>query len=244
MKRGPKGPIRGTGARLAIAAAASLSLLMGTSADAAPPPRGLCGRAVHERQARRRAPSPGLRAPGPHRRAVRPDRALPLRGRDELFSRTPPADAKWLVRGAFAAAVGRQGRDYGRGGARGVSRRGRGHATRTGSRDGLATIALDAAAAAFATLPGAPPTTEALAAARAPFNRDSYSFTLYGRAVAAFHGGGGVTRPTPRRQAARGPRDPSSCGIRCSSIPRFPRCAGSWRPPCWRRRRPRRPARC
>ena len=98
----------------------------------------------------------------------------PLRfaGRDELFSRTPPTDARWLVRGAFAAqpsgkvAITVE-----------VVRAASpdevvGQRDAAGPRDVLAAIALDAAAAAFATLPGAPPTTEALAAARAPFNRD------------------------------------------------------------------------
>jgi Flp pilus assembly protein TadD len=126
--------------------------------------------------------------------------AGPLRfaGRDDLFSRTPPAGTRWLVRGAFdpqsdgkvAVTV-----EVARAEAPGeiLSR-----ATRAGVRDALANTALDAAAAAFASLPGAGLGAEALAAARAPFNHDRYAFTLYGRAVAAYHGGGGVTRPTPQ----------------------------------------------
>jgi Flp pilus assembly protein TadD len=196
MKRGPKGPIRCPGARLAIAAAASLSLLVGTKVDAAPRE----GFAVE--------PFTNVKHAGalhhlvyalPALIAERFAQTPPLRfaGRDELFSRTPPTDATWLVRGAFASQsdgkvaitveVVRAAAP-----AEVIA-----HATRAGARDGLATVALDAAAAAFGSLPGAAPTTEALAAARTPFNRDAYSFTLYGRAVAAFHGGGGVTRPTP-----------------------------------------------
>ena len=78
-------------------------------------------------------------------------------GRDDLFSRTPPADAKWLVRGAFAAqSDGKVAITVE------VVRAASpdeliGHATRAGARDGLASIALDAAVAAFATLPGAAP---------------------------------------------------------------------------------------
>jgi Flp pilus assembly protein TadD len=199
MKRGPDGPIRCPGARLAIAAAASLSLLVGSTETVA---------AATRREGFAVEPFTNVKHAGalhhlayalPALIAERFAQTAPLRfaGRDELFSRTPPADAKWLVRGAFAAqsdgkveitveVVHAASPDE-------VV----GHATRAGARDGLATIALDAAVAAFATVPGAAPTTEALAAARAPFHSDSYAFTLYGRALAAFHGGGGVTRPTP-----------------------------------------------
>ena len=58
---------------------------------------------------------------------------------------------------------------------------------------------------AFSAVPEVTVPPGAFEAARAPFGHDPYAFTLYGRAVSAFHGGGGGAAH-PGRQAAGGSR--------------------------------------
>jgi Flp pilus assembly protein TadD len=126
-------------------------------------------------------------------------RATPLRfvGRDELFGRTPPTAASWLVRGSFTTGTdGKVAITVE------VSRRAAPdevvtHATRAASRNAVVAATLAAAVEAFAALPGVTLSGEAIEAAQVPFGRDPYAFTLYARAVSAFHGGGGPARPTP-----------------------------------------------
>jgi Flp pilus assembly protein TadD len=119
--------------------------------------------------------------------------AAPLRfaGRPELFSRRPPTGATWLVGGAFerradwsvaitveirrAAAPDEV-----------VAR-----ASRVGSKDALPAAAIDAAEAAFASLPGVSFAPEQAARRHERFTADPYAFVLYARGVGAFHGGGG-----------------------------------------------------
>ena len=119
--------------------------------------------------------------------------AAPLRfaGRPELFSRTPPAGARWLVRGSFErradwnvavtveihpAATPDQ-----------VAAR----ATAVGGKDAVPATAVQAAVDAFGALSGVAFDAAALARVRAPLSHDAYAFVLYGRGVGAFHGGGG-----------------------------------------------------
>ena len=119
--------------------------------------------------------------------------AAPLRfaGRPELFSRTAPAGARWIVRGSFerradwnvavtveihAAAAPDQ-----------VAAR----ATAVGGKDAVPATAVQAAVDAFAAVPGVAFDAATLARVRAPISHDAYAFVLYGRGVGAFHGGGG-----------------------------------------------------
>jgi Flp pilus assembly protein TadD len=117
----------------------------------------------------------------------------PLRfaGRPELFDRTAPKGVTWILGGAFerkadwkvaitveirrAAAPGEVVASV----------------TRVGAKEALDTTALDAAAAAFGALPGVEFDGATLARLHARFSPDPYAFVLYGRAVGAFHGGGG-----------------------------------------------------
>ncbi|MFL5305340.1 MAG: tetratricopeptide repeat protein [Polyangia bacterium] len=119
--------------------------------------------------------------------------AAPLRfaGRPELFSRTAPAGARWIVRGSFerradwnvavtveidAAAAPDQ-----------VAAR----ATAVGGKDAVPATAVQAAVEAFAAVPGVAFDAATLARVRAPISHDAYAFVLYGRGIGAFHGGGG-----------------------------------------------------
>ncbi len=116
---------------------------------------------------------------------------LRLAGRPELFERTAPRDAGWLVGGAYErkpdwnVAVTVEIRRTTAPGEVVAS------VTRVGSKDAVDTTALDAAAAAFGALPGVEFDGATLAHLHARFSPDPYAFVLYGRAVGAFHGGGG-----------------------------------------------------
>ncbi|HLK90548.1 MAG TPA: tetratricopeptide repeat protein, partial [Polyangia bacterium] len=119
--------------------------------------------------------------------------AAPLRfaGRPELFARTAPAGAAWLVSGTFERRP-----DWNVAVTVEIHRAASPNelcasATRVGAKDALDVVALDAAAAAFASLPGVGFDAATLAVAHARFSHDAYAFVLYGRAVGAFHGGGG-----------------------------------------------------
>jgi Flp pilus assembly protein TadD len=125
--------------------------------------------------------------------AERFGQVAPLRfaGRPELFARTPPAGAAWLVGGTFERRP-----DWHVAVTVEIHRAASPNelvasVTRVGSKDALDATALDAAVAAFASLPGVSFDAATLARAQARFSRDAYAFVLYGRAVGAFHGGGG-----------------------------------------------------
>jgi len=117
----------------------------------------------------------------------------PLRfaGRPELFDRSVPKGADWVVGGAFErkadwnVAVTVEIRRAAAPGDVVAS------VTRLGSKEAVDATALDAAAAAFSALPGVAFDGATLARLHARFSPDPYAFVLYGRAVGAFHGGGG-----------------------------------------------------
>jgi Flp pilus assembly protein TadD len=126
-------------------------------------------------------------------------RALPLRfvGRDELFSRTLPMNATWLVGGSFTTQTDGKVAITVEVRRRATPDEVVARATRAAARDAVVTATLAAATEAFAALPGVVLPADTIEAAGAPFGRDPYAFTLYARAVSAFHGGGGPAKPTP-----------------------------------------------
>ncbi|HXU63787.1 MAG TPA: tetratricopeptide repeat protein, partial [Polyangia bacterium] len=119
--------------------------------------------------------------------------AAPLRfaGRPELFSKRTPAGAQWVVGGSFErradwnVAVTVEIRRAG------ASNEVVGRASRTGSKETAAATVIEAAEAAFTSLPGVRFTPEQVARLHAKFTQDAYAFVLYARGVGAFHGGGG-----------------------------------------------------
>ncbi len=116
----------------------------------------------------------------------------PLRhvGPPDLLSRAPAgAGAKWAVSGEFErrpdwrVAVTVRVRSLA------APEEVVSQATKEGTKDDVAKVAMEAALAAFGGLPGLrmPPAPPAVTA---PFGRDPYAFVLYGRGIAAYQGKG------------------------------------------------------
>ena len=128
------------------------------------------------------------------RLAVEPP--LRFEGGAEPFGRTAVPSARWVVTGSFDRE-----RDGDQRIAMTVEIRPAAapeevvaSAVRRGSRDEAATMAVDAALAAFAETPGVAMDPGGAVLARAPFARDPYAFVIYGRAVAATISGPPATR--------------------------------------------------
>jgi Flp pilus assembly protein TadD len=119
--------------------------------------------------------------------------AAPLRfaGRPELFSRSAPAGARWLVRGSFERRADWNVAVTVEIHAAGAPEQVAARATAVGGKDAVPATAVQAAIDAFAALPGVAFDVASLARVRAPISHDAYAFVLYGRGVGAFHGGGG-----------------------------------------------------
>ena len=119
--------------------------------------------------------------------------AAPLRfaGRPELFSKRTPAGAQWVVGGSFERRA-----DWNVAVTVEIRRAAApnevvGRASRTGSKEAAAATVIEAAEAAFTSLPGVRFSPEQTARVHAKFTQDAYAFVLYARGVGAFHGGGG-----------------------------------------------------
>ncbi len=129
---------------------------------------------------------------------------LRLASLPELFPRVQPATVKYLVGGRFergadwkvTVTVDIQAAGFGPRGGEVIA-----SASRSGATEAAATLALEAAVAAFAAVPGLNVDAAAQGAAHpVRFARDPYAFVLYGRGLAALHGQGA---PAARLERSR-----------------------------------------